>query len=570
MADPLVQTFLLIGAAFAAVVVLTRLRLSPIVGYLGVGLVLGPHGLGAVPEAQGTHFFGELGVALLMFVIGLEFSLPRLLAAGGSVFGLGLATVGAVTTIAALLCHQLAGLPILPSIIIGAAIAMSSTAIVHKHLIDTDEVSSRYGVAATAIVLFEDLVALTVLAIVAALHTTSGDAALDAVLLRLAISILAFVSAAILARRTLGRLLESVARSRSNEAFLLAVLTLITGAALAAQSIGLSLPIGAFVVGMIVGESDFRHQLEDEIRPFRDVLVGIFFITIGMSVDWAALLAKPGMTAGLLAAIMAVKCVVVFGVTRLAGLDTHSAARTGLVLAHAGELGLLIVGHALDTALLPTPIGQPILGAIALSMLLAPLVAQLSDRLAALAARAPRPALADQQEASIRATSAGLSGHVVLAGCGPVGRLVAITLEARRVPYVAIERDVERLRRAQNDGHRAVFGDATRAGILKAAGIERAAAIVILVNNWHRSVRIIREARHLNPQIQVIASLRDDAHLGALVQAGASHIFPENYAAGLGLAAQALMSLGVEPGEAMATIQAIRAELSPELQLLPA
>jgi CPA2 family monovalent cation:H+ antiporter-2 len=240
------------------------------------------------------------------------------------------------------------------------------------------------------------------------------------------------------------------------------------------------------------------------------------------------------------------------------------------VLAHAGELGLLIVGHALDTALLPTPIGQPILGAIALSMLLAPLVAQLSDRLAALAARAPRPALADQQEASIRATSAGLSGHVVLAGCGPVGRLVAITLEARRVPYVAIERDVERLRRAQNDGHRAVFGDATRAGILKAAGIERAAAIVILVNNWHRSVRIIREARHLNPQIQVIASLRDDAHLGALVQAGASHIFPENYAAGLGLAAQALMSLGVEPGEAMATIQAIRAELSPGLQLLPA
>jgi CPA2 family monovalent cation:H+ antiporter-2 len=312
MADPLVQTFLLIGAAFAAVVVLTRLRLSPIVGYLGVGLVLGPHGLGAVPEAQGTHFFGELGVALLMFVIGLEFSLPQLLAAGGSVFGLGLATVGAVTTVAALLCHQLAGLPILPSIIIGAAIAMSSTAIVHKHLIDTDEVSSRYGVAATAIVLFEDLVALTVLAIVAALHTTSGDAALDAVLLRLAISILAFVSAAILARRTLGRLLESVARSRSNEAFLLAVLTLITGAALAAQSIGLSLPIGAFVVGMIVGESDFRHQLEDEIRPFRDVLVGIFFITIGMSVDWAALLAKPGMTAGLLAAIMAVKFVVVF------------------------------------------------------------------------------------------------------------------------------------------------------------------------------------------------------------------------------------------------------------------
>ncbi len=386
----------------------------------------------------------------------------------------------------------------------------------------------------------------------------------------MAVSFLAFAGVALLTRRTLGRLLEWVARSRLNEAFLLAVLTLIVGSSLAAQAIGLSLPIGAFVVGMIVGESDFRHQLEDEIRPFRDLLVGIFFITVGMSVDWSEIMTKPGMTAGILGAVVLLKFIVVFGVARLSGMAKHSAIRTGLLLAHSGELGLLIIGRSLENTLLPASVGQPILGAVAVSMLFGPLLAQFSDKLATAASRAPGADLTDQQEASVRESSADLQGHVVLAGCGPVGRLVAIALENSKVPYVAIERNVERLRRAQSDGHKAVFGDASRSGILKAAGVERAAAIVVLVNDWHRSIRIIQEAKHLNPNIQVIASLRDDAHLGALVQAGASHIFPENFAAGLGLAAQALMSLGVPPAEAMEKIRSIRAELSPELRLLPA
>ena len=172
-------------------------------------------------------------------------------------------------------------------------------------------------------------------------------------------------------------------------------------------------------------------------------------------------------------------------------------------------------------------------------------------------------------ETAVRTTSQELKGHVVLAGCGPVGRLVALTLESSEIPYLAIERNVERLRRAQQDGHKAVFGDASRAGILKAAGVDRAAAIIVLVNNWHRSVRIIREAKRLNPAIQVIASLRDDAHLGELAQAGAAHVFPENYAAGLGLGAQALMTLGMSADDATDRIRAMRAQLSPDLQIVP-
>ncbi|MGO4170310.1 cation:proton antiporter domain-containing protein [Novosphingobium sp. YAF33] len=568
MEEQLAQTFLLIAAAFVAVAILARLRLSPVLGYLAAGLLLGPHGIGAVTDSEGTHFFGELGIALLMFVIGLEFSVPRLLSSGGAMIGLGFGTVAGATVLAGAASHFLVGLPLLPAALLGGAIAMSSTAIIQKHLVDTDAVSSRHGVAATGIVLFEDLVALILLSLIAALPAAASEVEMEKVLLRMGVSFVALAGVALLARRTLGRLLGWVARSGPDETFLLAVLTLVVGASLAAEKIGLSLPIGAFVVGMMVGESDFRHQLEEEIRPFRDLLLGVFFVTIGMSVDWSQILAQPAVTFLVLTAILVVKFLVVFGVTRLSGLPASSAVKTGLLLAHSGELGLLIVGRSLDSALLSPAIGQPVLGAIAASMLVGPILAQWSDRAGDLILRSRDPRGAEI-ETAVRTTSQELKGHVVLAGCGPVGRLVALTLEASDIPYLAIERNVERLRRAQQDGHNAVFGDASRAGILKAAGVDRAAAIIVLVNNWHRSVRIIREAKRLNPGIQVIASLRDDAHLGELAQAGAAHVFPENYAAGLGLGAQALMTLGMSADDATDRIRAMRGQLSPDLQIVP-
>lgn len=567
MHDVLGQTFLVIGGSFAAVAALARYRISPIVGYLAAGLLLGPTGLAIVPpDTEGTHFLGELGIALLMFVIGLEFSLPRLIAAGPAVLGYGFATVATVVAIAAAVAHIAAGLPLALAIIVGGAVAMSSTAIVHKHLIDTDETTSRHGVAVTRILLFEDLVALVLLAVVSGLHGGVSAANIGPVLTRLTIGILAFGGVALLARRTVGRLLEWVAKAKVNEIFLLAVLTLILGASLAAQAIGLSLPLGAFVVGMIIAESDFRHQLEDEIRPFRDLLVGIFFITIGMSVDWTEIAGSAGATAAIFGAIVVAKLAVVTTVCRVAGTGRASSLKAGLMLAHSGELGLLVIGRCLEGSLLPAPIGQPLLGAIALSMLTGPILAQFGNRLAEALGLGPDVGAADDAEAGVRKEGAGLEDHVVLAGCGPVGRLVAVTLEGSGIPYVAIERDVERLRKAQVDGHLAVFGDATRPRILDAAGVERARALVVLVNDWRQSARIVREAKRLNPTIQVIASLRDDASVGELVEAGASHVFPENYAAGLGLAAQALLALGMSPAEAMDRVRAVRAHLSPALR----
>lgn len=571
MEEALVQTFLLISAAFVAVAILTRLRLSPIVGYLAAGLLLGPTGLGVISHhADATHFFGELGIALLMFVIGLEFSIPRLVTAGKSVLLLGAATLAGTGAIVATLAHLLGGIPLMQSAIVGGAVAMSSTAIVHKHLIDTDETASRHGLAATGIVLFEDLVALALIALVSALHGTTGSGEMEHVLGKLAVSLVAVAVVALLTRRTLGRLLGWVARSKVNEVFLLAVLTMVVGASLAAQSLGLSLPLGAFIVGMMVAESDFRHQLEDEIRPFRDLLLGVFFITVGMSVDWAEIGAAPGITLAIFVTIIVVKMAVVFAVSRVSGMGSGSAVKAGLLLAHAGELGLLVIERCLEGSLLSPAIGQPILGAVAISMLTGPMLAQLGDRaINSLNVSVDKDDL-DHAEGGVNEAGGDLDKHIILAGCGPVGRLVAVTLENAGIKYLAVERNIDRLRRAQADGHKVVFGDATRSGILDAAGVGRARAMVVLVNDWHRSTKIIREARRMNPALQIIASLRDDTHLSELVEAGASHIFPENYASGLGLAAQALMSLGVPPAEAMEKIRSIRAELSPELRLLPA
>ena len=418
--------------------------------------------------------------------------------------------------------------------------------------------------------LFEDLVALALIALVSALQGTTGSGEMEHVLGKLAVSLVAVAVVALLTRRTLGRLLGWVARSKVNEVFLLAVLTMVVGASLAAQSLGLSLPLGAFIVGMMVAESDFRHQLEDEIRPFRDLLLGVFFITVGMSVDWAEIGAAPGITLAIFVTIIVVKMAVVFAVSRVSGMGSGSAVKAGLLLAHAGELGLLVIERCLEGSLLSPAIGQPILGAVAISMLTGPMLAQLGDRaINSLNVSVDKDDL-DHAEGGVNEAGGDLDKHIILAGCGPVGRLVAVTLENAGIKYLAVERNIDRLRRAQADGHKVVFGDATRSGILDAAGVGRARAMVVLVNDWHRSTKIIREARRMNPALQIIASLRDDTHLSELVEAGASHIFPENYASGLGLAAQALMSLGVPPAEAMEKIRSIRAELSPELRLLPA
>ena len=564
----LLDALILTLVVFALVAVVVRLRFSPIVGYLAAGLLVGPRGLNLLPDTEGIRLLGELGVALLMFVVGLEFSWQRMVAARSVVFGLGTLQVG-LTALAATLVGLGIGAALLPSLLVGFAIALSSTAVVHKQLLDQDESTSLHGVLATGFLLFQDFAALPLLAIVGALDD-AGSADPLRTLLRVIMTAGIFLGVALLARRTVGRLLAWTARSAANEVFLLSTVLLILGTAFAAEQLALSLPVGAFIVGMMVGESDFRHELDEEIRPFRHVLLGLFFLTVGMAIDLSIVAREPGTTAAALALLILVKFTMVFMIVRFSRVESVTALRTALILAHGGEFALLIVSQSLAAGIVPAAYGQPVLAAVAISMILAPALVQWNGRIAALVLGREHPGeVQDLEREAVSERAESLKNHVILAGCGPVGRLVATALEASGIPYIAVERDVGRFREARSRGHNVVFGDVTRAGILKAAGVHRAGAVVALLNDRRRLEQLVRRVRHLHPHVPVVVSTRDDTGLKALVEAGATHIFPENMAAGLGLAAQTLMVLGVPAQDALARVRAVRSQINPELRALP-
>jgi CPA2 family monovalent cation:H+ antiporter-2 len=569
----LLEMLIIVAASFVAVALFVRQRLSPIVGYLAVGVLIGPHGLNVLPATESVRLLGELGVAFLMFIVGLEFSLPRLIATRGVVFGMGGLQVVATTLTGAAMAWAF-GVGWTASLVLGGAVAMSSTAVVVKQLADQGELNTQHGRLALGMLLFQDLASVPFLVLIDALR--SGESAVRAGGLRAGAAVALFLIL-LLARRPFAWFMAWVARAHSAELFLLAALMLVLGATALAHGAGLSLPIGAFIAGMVVGEGVFRHQLEEEIRPFRDVLLGLFFITVGLGIDPHAVLEHPLLILAVVTALVAGKALIVFSLARALGWPAGPALRAGLVLAHGGEFALLLTTRALGAGLLPTEAAQVVLVSIALSMTLAPFAIQNSGplvaRLGAVAFRGPRQfengdhATAERLLAEASQT---LSGHVIVCGCGRVGRLVATALEASGVPYIALERDIERLRLAQDQGHRVMFGDATRRGVLEAAGLKRAGAVVSTLPVTAGVERLVHHVRqHAAPDLPVIASTDDEIGLGPLVEAGVTRVLPENLAAGLGLVAHTLAALGLEPSEVEARMEAIRAELNPNLRGLP-
>ena len=551
----LFELLVIVGAAFAIVAVLATLRFPALVGYLLAGVAIGPHGLALVSATEGVHFLGELGVALLMFIVGLEFSLARIWAARSTVFVAGALQV-ALTALAVAVPARIAGIEWTAALLLGGALAMSSTAIALKQLGEQHELGGAHGRLATGVLLFQDLATLPLLVWTAAL-TGGAHAPPGAALARAALALAVFIAIAGLARRSLSGLIEAVVRTRSAELFLLAVLLLVLSGAYGAQAAGLSLPIGAFLVGMVLGESDFRHAVEEEVRPFRDVLLGLFYITVGMQVDPAAIASAPIAGAVGVLLLVAVKLAVVLVVARLRGYSLQVAFRAGLVLAHAGEFALLLITQSLAGGLLPAGIGQLALTCVVLSMLIAPMLILYNRRIVGwVGGRADDAG----QAAAVAEASAELTDHVILCGCGRVGRLVSEVLAANAIPYLAVERDIDQLRRAREEGRRVVLGDATRPAILHAAGLSRARAVVTLLGDRRGLLRLLHHVRRGGGlSVPVIVSTDDDIDLDALVAAGASHVFPENRAAGLALVGQILAMLGMSPAEVQQRIAVARA-----------
>lgn len=551
------QLVIVLAVGTASVALCQRFNLSPIIGYLITGILVGPSGAGLLLDGPTTRLLAELGVVLLMFTIGLEFSLPRLLGAKRLVLGLG-GTQVVLTTLLFGLGAVALGLKADLAFLIGIALAMSSTAIVLKQLGEQMELPAPHGRVATGILLFQDLAAVPVLVVVPILAADPAQLG-GALAVALGKAVLVFVGLVLVGRQVLPPVLRWVASTRSLELFMLMALLMVVAAAGISDLAGLSPTLGAFMAGVLLGETLFRHQIEADIRPFRDLMLGLFFATIGMQVDPGLLLSQPGAVALVLVALVIAKPLILVPLVRAMGHSLVDASRSAISLAQGGEFGLLVVATSLGLGLIDAELAQPVLGGIILSMLAAPFLLRFNYRLrpGLLSREAGKGAL--QAEACIAAATQGLDRHVIVCGYGRLGQNLLRVLTDEGIPAVALDLDPERVRQAAGAGEPAMYGNAAQPGVLRAAGIERARALAITLRDAAVAERIVGHVRALGLELPILTRSTQGRHDEALTAAGAA-VFPEGLESSLAFAGQLLVMLDVAPSQVEARLNEIRAQ----------
>ena len=524
-------------------------------GYLVTGIAIGPFALGWIPESEEARYLAEFGVVFLMFSIGLEFSLPRLTTMRMTVFGFGGAQV--VLTIAfTTLIAWLLNLPLLAAIALGGIMSMSSTAIVSKMLAERLEIQTAHGRQIFGALLFQDLAVVPLLILIPAFARESDEmATILAWATFKAVLVLGFLL--FVGQRVMRPWFQWVAGRKSPELFTLNLLFFTLGLAFMTETAGLSLALGAFLAGMLISETEYRYQVEDDIKPFRDVLLGLFFVTIGMRLDLMQVMMNWGDVLVLVAAIVIGKAALVAGLGVAFGSARPTAVRTALGLAQAGEFGFVLLAQAADLKLLGTEITQPVLAAMVLSMLIAPLLINHMDVLTRLLAGNEWAGRAKEVH-DIAVKTFGTSQHVIVCGYGRSGQNLARLLEAENISFVALDADPERIRAVAASGASVVYGDASRREVLVAAGLSRAQAIVVTYSDLPSSMAILRHVRELRPELPVVVRTIDDAHIDALKEAGATEVVSEVMEGSLMLASHALMLLGVPLSQVLKRIREVR------------
>jgi CPA2 family monovalent cation:H+ antiporter-2 len=556
MPNTLLLVLLLLAASVVAGAVCRSVRLPPILGYLIVGVILGPHALGVVPNDETTRELAEFGIVFLLFSIGLEFSLPQLRAMRRAVFGLGLAQV-AITTIAGTVALQLSGFGWRAGVVLGGALAMSSTAIVSKMLAERGEFGTPHGRDVMGVLLFQDLAVVLFLILIPSLALPgldTGRALAGAVLkAAIALSLILF-----LGQRPMHAWFTLVARQRSSELFALNVLLVTLGMAAITQFFGLSLALGAFLAGMLISETEFRYQVEDDIKPFRDVLLGLFFITIGMLLDLRDVVFHALELILLLVVPVAAKLGLIVVLARVFGSPLPTALRTGFYLAQAGEFALVMLALATANGLISRDFGQLVLASMILSMLLAPVLIEHAN--AWVRKLTANDWLARAAEVTqVAALTMARQGHVIVCGYGRSGQNLTRLLEREDIAYLALDSDPQRVREAA-DGTSVVYGDASRRETLVSAGIAKARAVVITFDDRPTALNILHHVQHFRPELPVIVRTRDDSDLEELHAAGATEVVPEVLEGSLMLASHSLLVLGVPLNRVLQQIRSIREE----------
>ena len=553
----LATILILLGASVVVVVVCRQARLPAVLGYLLVGLAVGPHALGWVEDTPAARYLAEFGIVFLMFSLGLEFSLAHLRAMRRAVFGLGFAQV-AITTIAGTIALTLVGFSWQAGVVLGGALAMSSTAIVTKMLTERMELATPHGRDAISILLFQDLAVVVFLIMIPALRQGGGDLML-ALAYAGAKGVVALTLILGLGQRPMRAWFGVVARQRSSELFFLNVLLVTLGLAMLTEAAGLSLALGAFLAGMLISETEFRIEVEEDIKPFRDVLLGLLFVTVGMALDLRVVLQHAGFVLLLLIAPVLFKLGLIVVLARVFGAPLASALRTGLYLAQAGELALVMLTLASLTAILEPALTQVVLAAMVVSMLISPLLIQFGEPIVRKLTANDWLARAAQLT-SIASTAMVRQEHVLICGYGRSGQNLARLLEREDIPFVALDNDLQRVREAAVGGSSVVYGDASRRESLVAAGLHKARAVAITYADTPGALRILHHVQQLRPDLPVIVRTVDDSDLDTLIKAGATEVIPEVLEGSLMLASHSLLLLGVPLNRVLARIRAVREE----------
>jgi len=553
---PLLQSVLvLLATAVLVVVVFRSLRLPPLLGYLIVGVAIGPHALAWIPDTSAARQLAEFGVVFLMFSIGLEFSLPRLVAMRRIVIGLG--AVQVVLTLLIVWGVAVAlGAEWRTGLILGGVLAMSSTAIIAKMLAERLELNSSHGRQTIGILLAQDLAVVPLLILIPDLTASAETLAVDLGLAFVkALAVLAVLL--FLGQRLMRGWFHLVARQKSAELFVLNVLLITLGLAYATELAGLSLALGAFLAGALISETEYRFQVEVDIRPFRDVLLGLFFVTIGMLLDLQVVFGQAHWILLLLAALLVLKASIIFGLGLAFGSDATVALRTGLALAACGEFGFVLLSQADGLGLMPWEIMQPVLAAMLLSMMATPFIVEYSEQFARGWARSDWMHRAMQLH-NIAVQSMAAEAHVVICGYGRSGQNLARLLEQESIPFIALDVDPQRIREATVAGESVVFGDAARREVLVAAGLLRANALAITYSDTASALRILGHVQELRPGLPVVVRTLDDSDIDRLKDAGAAEVVAEVMEGSLILASTALMLLGVPLHRVLARIRETR------------
>jgi CPA2 family monovalent cation:H+ antiporter-2 len=545
----------------AGVVIFRYFGLPPILGYLAIGVLIGPHAFGLANDSATVKYLAEFGVVFLMFSIGLEFNLHKLRAMRTIVFGLGGSQVILTMLLAipaSLLINWIYPISWHAAIALGGALAMSSTAIVTKLISDRAELETEHGRNVVGILLFQDLAVVFLLILLPSLGKNPSDLFVALTTASIKITI-ALVLIFFIGQTLMSRWFRLVAKLRSQELFMLNLLLIVLGMAGLTEHFGLSLALGAFLAGMLISETPYRHQVEEDVKPFRDVLLGLFFITIGMLLDFNVIREQWLLVLVLLIGPLLFKFGLIALLSRAFGSSPGISIRTGLCLAQAGEFGFVLLNQIDGLDLIDPTLSQAVLAAMLISMFCAPFLIEYSDRIA-MRFSSNEWLLQSLALTRVAAKSVRNENHVVICGFGRSGQSLARMLDQEKIPYIALDLDPDRVKEAAAAGDNVVYGDASRENYLVAAGLSRAKAVVITYADTAASMRVLRQVEHLRPGMTVLVRTRDDADIARLQAAGATEVVPELIEGSLMIASHVLLIMGVPMRKVVRRITTAREE----------